>query len=161
MWTDIPGFPGYQACKAGDIKRLERTDRLGRRVAEQIMTGTITESGHRRYLLGGKWIDGHVAVLTTFVGPRPPGMEACHNNGDGLDNRLENLRWDTRSANILDKIRHGKHPFASREECKRGHQFTPENTHEYISPSGQRARVCRACNRERMRELRSCRHTQK
>lgn len=46
-------------------------------------------------------------------------MEACHNNGNGLDNRLENLRWDTREGNERDKDRHGrrlrgeKHPFAS------------------------------------------------
>jgi hypothetical protein len=34
-------------------------------------------------------------------------MEACHENGDETDNRLENLRWDTHSANLLDKRRHG------------------------------------------------------
>ena len=48
----------------------------------------------------------HTLVLTTFIGPRPKDMQACHNNGDKTDNRLENLRWDTPSANNLDKRLH-------------------------------------------------------
>ncbi len=46
-------------------------------------------------------------VLESFVGPCPLGLEACHENGDGLDNRPENLRWDTTSNNNLDKDKHG------------------------------------------------------
>lgn len=38
------------------------------------------------------------------------GAFACHNNGDHTDNRPENLRWDTPSANYADSIRHGKRP---------------------------------------------------
>lgn len=49
-------------------------------------------------------------ILETFVGPCPEGMECCHNNGNPEDNRLENLRWDTRSNNHLDKIKHGTMP---------------------------------------------------
>ena len=29
-------------------------------------------------------------------------MECCHNNGDKLDNKLKNLRWDTYSSNACD-----------------------------------------------------------
>ena len=46
-------------------------------------------------------------VLLAFVGPCPPGMEACHNNGDCTDDRLENLRWDTPIANKADMLKHG------------------------------------------------------
>jgi hypothetical protein len=49
----------------------------------------------------------HVLVLTAFVGPRPTGLHACHNNGNSLDNHLTNLRWDTVRENALDRIRHG------------------------------------------------------
>lgn len=49
----------------------------------------------------------HVLVLTSFVGPRPSGMVACHNNGIKIDNRLSNLRWGTYSSNELDKREHG------------------------------------------------------
>jgi hypothetical protein len=68
----------------------------------------VSIAGMNRYV--------HALVLEAFVGPRPEGFDACHNNGNKTDNRLENLRWDTKSANSLDKRRHGtmlrgeKHP---------------------------------------------------
>jgi hypothetical protein len=49
----------------------------------------------------------HRAVLTTFVGPCPDGMEGTHRNGNKADNRLENLRWATHADNIDDKREHG------------------------------------------------------
>ncbi len=48
----------------------------------------------------------HHLVLEAFVGPRPDGMEACHNNGDRFDNRPSNLRWGTRSSNRIDSYNH-------------------------------------------------------
>jgi HNH endonuclease len=49
----------------------------------------------------------HRIVLEAFRGPCPPGMEACHNDGDPFNNRLDNLRWDTRKGNFADEERHG------------------------------------------------------
>ncbi len=49
----------------------------------------------------------HRLVLEAFVGPCPDGYEAAHNDGDPLNNRLDNLRWDTKIANHADKLRHG------------------------------------------------------
>lgn len=49
----------------------------------------------------------HRLVLETFVGKCPDGMETCHNNGVRDDNRLENLRWDTKTNNVIDSIKHG------------------------------------------------------
>lgn len=46
-------------------------------------------------------------VLSAFVGPRPEGLECCHNDGDALNNKLENLRWDTHTSNIHDRVLHG------------------------------------------------------
>lgn len=45
----------------------------------------------------------HRLVLEVFIGPCPEGMEACHGDGNRANNRLDNLRWDTRSANENDK----------------------------------------------------------
>jgi Spy/CpxP family protein refolding chaperone len=36
-------------------------------------------------------------------------MEACHKDGTRSNNSLTNLRWDTKSANSQDSIRHGTH----------------------------------------------------
>lgn len=59
--------------------------------------------------IGGKNYHVHRLVLEWFVGPCPEGMEACHNDGDSTNNRLDNLRWDTRKANIIDSVKHGTH----------------------------------------------------
>jgi len=42
-----------------------------------------------------------------FVGPKPKGWEASHLNGNCIDNRLLNLRWESRSANFARKKEHG------------------------------------------------------
>lgn len=60
-------------------------------------------------------------VLAAFVGPSPPlKYTACHYNDNRMDNRLSNLRWDTRSGNMLD-IRGSKRllrPQANTSKCK-------------------------------------------
>ena len=49
----------------------------------------------------------HDLVLLAFVGPRPPTMECCHNDGDPTNNSVSNLRWDTHAANQADMVAHG------------------------------------------------------
>jgi hypothetical protein len=50
--------------------------------------------------------DVHRLILETFVGPRPPGKQCRHLNGDSLDNRLENLAWGTFHENFADRLAH-------------------------------------------------------
>lgn len=65
------------------------------------------------------------AVLETFFGLRPEGMEVCHNDGNVLNSHISNLRWDTRKNNRMDAVKHGtayvfekgsKHPFSKLKE---------------------------------------------
>jgi HNH endonuclease len=49
----------------------------------------------------------HAMVCETFHGPRPVGMQACHDNGDTSDCRAGNLRWDVPTGNASDRVRHG------------------------------------------------------
>lgn len=52
----------------------------------------------------------HRIVLEAFVGPCPDGMEGCHGpDSDKSNNRLSNLRWDTRTENNRDCEREGNH----------------------------------------------------
>ena len=51
----------------------------------------------------------HRLVLQAFVGPCPDSMEACHNDGNHQNNRLGNLRWDTKKNNAADRLKHGTH----------------------------------------------------
>lgn len=120
-WKDIPGYEGhYQASDHGRIRSVDRTvngrnpytrERFERRVKGRVLKpGRYCKSGHLAVVLGkgtpGKPV--HQLVMLTFQGPSPAGTEVCHNNGDPADNRLENLRYDTRRENILDVYRQGR-----------------------------------------------------
>lgn len=51
----------------------------------------------------------HHLVLKAFVGPRPPKMDGCHYpDHSPANNRLGNIRWATRKANMQDSVRDGR-----------------------------------------------------
>lgn len=121
LWKDIPGYEGkYQASDMGRIRSLDHKVRgvchftgseFQRNVKGRILRpGQFCKSGHVSVILGrgtsGRPV--HQLVMLAFVGPPPVGMEVLHNNGDPTDNRLENLRYGTRTENILDVYRQGK-----------------------------------------------------
>lgn len=114
-WLPIVGFEDlYEVSDLGRVRSLDRKVKRGSRlltVHGRIMTPSKVGKGYRKVAL---CCDGeqthrtvHDLVLSAFRGPRPAGKEAAHNNGKPADNRLENLRWDTRSGNFLDKNSHG------------------------------------------------------
>lgn len=99
----VPGFPDYEVTRDG---RVWSNKGRGRWLKPGIASGG--------YPLVGLMRDGrqysrkvHVLVALAFLGPRPEGHDVCHNNGNPADNRVENLRYDTRSANLRDAVRHG------------------------------------------------------
>ncbi len=69
---------------------------------------TFMQLGYIRVKLNtNKKIFLHRLILLAFVGPCPKGCIGCHSNGNKLDNRPENLRWDTPRSNAIDMVRHG------------------------------------------------------
>ena len=121
IWKDIPGYEGeYQASTMGHIKSLKRIaisknwytgKPFYRTVQERILKpGRYCKCGHISVILrkgtNGKSV--HQLVMKTFVGEPPEGMEVLHINGIPTDNRLSNLRYGTRTDNILDVYRQGK-----------------------------------------------------
>lgn len=106
----IPGFPKYRITKDGRIWSLYSGKWLN---LMENTWGRLRVSLYKNNK--GYHRDVHRLVLETFMGACPEGMEACHNNGDRLDNRLGNLRWDTRSNNAKDAVRHGTISFGSGE----------------------------------------------
>lgn len=84
----------------------------------QIATRPVNKLGYLRACLyiGGRKRQAFVQelVLEAFVGPRPSGLEACHDDNDPSNNRPGNLRWDTHQSNMLDKQRHGTHQIGER-----------------------------------------------
>lgn len=119
--TPIPEFPGYAVGKDGSIWSRWTAHRLGyARGAEQVLGSRWKklrgeprkEDGRLRYTLkheSCRYVRkyGSHFVLIAFVGPCPPGMEACHNDGNCLNDASDNLRWDTSVANKADMRKHG------------------------------------------------------
>jgi hypothetical protein len=56
-------------------------------------------------------------VAEAFYGRCPPGHEVCHEDGDGHNNRLSNLRYGTKASNQADKRRHGTHQDGQRNHA--------------------------------------------
>lgn len=153
-WLSVVGYEGlYEVSDHGRVRSLSRRVSAGggrTRLAEGRVLSIYRGDHYSKVRLkvdgSGATKNVHALVAEAFIGPRPDGMEVCHNNGDHHDNRVANLRYDTHSANQLDSVRLGVNPLANRTHCKRGHEFTPENTIRFPGKSG---RWCRACDRER------------
>lgn len=117
IWKDIPGYEGkYQASSLGRIRSLDRQIGTPGTVGCKFMKGRVlrpgpTNSGHLYVVLGhgAAGTPVHQLIARTFIGPRPEGTEVCHNDGDPTNNRADNLRYDTRTNNILDVFKNGKH----------------------------------------------------
>lgn len=118
-YRDIVGFEGYRVGSDGSVWSCRAK---GRRYKHSQSRPLISEwkrmktpvlvSGYLSVALrntAGKVITMHVhrLVLEAFVGPCPNGMEACHYPDKTRTNcSIDNLRWDTRSANAKDCVIH-------------------------------------------------------
>lgn len=98
-WKSVTSLP-YEVSSHGRVRRggqlLKLVEHSGgyRQVALCVNAVPRTELVHR-------------LVLTAFKRPPLDGEEACHLNGDRSDNRIANLRWGSKGANMADAARHG------------------------------------------------------
>ena len=111
-WTEIPGWKGYEVSNLGNARSWFNTH-------SQVFTPyplkqMLNDKGYpyirvrkncKKYTL-----PIHRMVLEAFVGACPVGMQACHYDDNSLNNKLENLRWDTWKNNVLDSIRNQTAP---------------------------------------------------
>lgn len=152
QWRPVVGLEGlYEVSDQGRVRSLDRVVPHGlygsASLRGKILKGMMSPAasypsvGFGRH--GRQYI--HRLVMAAFVGPKPEGLITCHKNGDTSDNRLQNLRYDTYSSNLDDAVEHGtyRNGHGGKTHCKRGHEFTPENTHV----RGDKGRQCKACNR--------------
>ena len=117
IWKDIPGYEGlYQASTEGRVRSVSRFVRCGSEGKGQrfvegrvLRPGRYCKSGHVSVVLkkGCPGVPVHQIIACTFLGPRPDGLDVCHNDGDPTNNRPSNLRYDTRTNNILDTYKNG------------------------------------------------------
>ena len=115
-WLPVVGHEGlYEVSDQGRVKSLERRvphPSIGSQaIHEKILRPGSGTQGHQlvRPCVDGyarsRWV--HQLVLEAFIGPCPPGMECCHDDGDSSNNVASNLRWDTCTSNMADRAKHG------------------------------------------------------
>lgn len=103
---DFLGYPNYRVGFDGSIwsnyknkwKRLKcSVVQGGARTENQYIRTTLYDKNHvpKRYKV-------HIIVLLAFIGERPIGMYSCHKDDNGLNNHIDNLRWDTSKNNHID-----------------------------------------------------------
>ena len=113
-YRDIPDFPGYRVGSDGSFWSCCRQQGYGKGGGTYVVLGDnwrrlkCQRSGWYNIItLRGRTMVAHQIVLEVFVGPRPHGMEACHNDGNHTNNAVSNLRWDTHKNNMADRVTHG------------------------------------------------------
>lgn len=109
IWKNIVGWEKYyQVSNHGRVRRIGggRGAIIGKilvagKASNGYLTVALSQNNKNKTFLV------HRLVLRTFAGKPLSGYEARHLDGNALNNRLDNLKWGTRSENIQDSIRHG------------------------------------------------------
>lgn len=113
VWKIVAAHPMYEVSDLGRV-RSWKNSHGNRRSEPRIMAQSPNQTGYMRVRLDDRDWTVHRLVLASFSGHEPEGLFCCHNNGNKVDNRLENLRWDTPQGNSDDKYRHGTVPYGER-----------------------------------------------
>lgn len=108
-WKPVVGFPDYAVSSLGRVKRIV-PDYVGR------VGGILKPTRSGRYVgitlyknCEPFFFHVHRIVCEAFHGDPPSGRyHAAHGDGDGLNNRSDNLRWATPVENEADKKAHGR-----------------------------------------------------
>lgn len=114
-WLPVVGWEGwYEVSDLGQVRSIR---------FNKIMNGRDGGEGYLRVTLVA---DGrstskkvHRLVACAFLGPLPPGFQTNHKDGDKKNNRLDNLEFVTRSANMLHAYEKGCSPRGSAHPSSR------------------------------------------
>jgi hypothetical protein len=143
QWLPVPGYEGlYQVSDDGQVLSAPRPRARGG-LLKQFDDGhgyphvTLTRGGRQ------KRFGVHQLVALAFIGPRPPGQEVRHLDGNSANPAVSNLAYGTHVENLLDKRRHGTDHNAKKTHCPAGHPYDEANTFVFRG-----SRYCRACARE-------------
>jgi hypothetical protein len=101
-WRLIVGLEDcHEISSEGRIRRTKPAQ--GTRVG-RILATPIGRRGYRQVTIRvgerQRELYVHSLVATTFLGPRPPGQDVNHMDGDKLNNRASNLEYVSRRENL-------------------------------------------------------------
>lgn len=95
LWAPVLRAPGCDVSSEGRLRRggvdvAQWTNAKGYRLANlEVRDLTFPQA-----------VYVHELVLAAFVGPRPPGYQADHVDGDRAHNAADNLEWVTPHENV-------------------------------------------------------------
>lgn len=150
--TDDPPRPSTQerfwskVNKAGSVP--EKRSELG---PCWLWTGYL-HRGYGQFHADQTTYRAHRFAYEEIVGPIPDGLEIDHLCRVRSCCNPSHLEPVTHRVNVLRSESFAA-KYAAQTHCRRGHEFTPENT--YVSPKNQRE--CRTCHREDERAFRAAR----
>lgn len=116
-WRPVLGREGYyEASSFGRIRSLRFKNKVCDKLRDEPLI--IKQARQGSYLSiwlcrgpgGRKLVGVHVLVLESFSGPRPPGLQAAHQDGNPHNNRADNLKWMTPLENMRQRNVHGTNP---------------------------------------------------
>jgi hypothetical protein len=114
-------------------------------------TGRCTPQGYGYPWVEGRYQYSHRLSYLHFVGPLVKGMHVDHLCRVRNCANPEHLEQVTPRENVLRSPIHPMAIQARQTHCKRGHEFTPDNTQVRSNPTG---RACKTCRREAARRRR-------
>lgn len=102
MWKAIPTYPGYEVSTEGQVRSL----RFGK--TKELSQQLSSTGGYAQVRIGvqgkGRTLRVHRLVAETFL-PNPNAYtEVDHIDRNRTNNRVSNLRWVTRSENLLNTV---------------------------------------------------------
>ncbi len=104
IWACVRGFPDYYVSDDGRVSSTKR-------VRPVVLKSATDKDGYLRVMLCRQsekvFKPVHQLVLETHVGSRPRGYHASHVDGCRVNNRVENLVWESPTMNERRKVRHG------------------------------------------------------
>lgn len=155
-WAEVPAWEdAYRVSTCGRVSSLDRAVTYSNgavRVHKARILRPWLNSGIYpavRFSRNGKTVTRtvHSLVLEAFAGKRPDGHEARHLDSVPTNAHFSNLRWGTRSENVLDEVEAGTHNNSRKTHCPRGHALVEPNIVDSYRVRGYRS--CLACSNAR------------
>lgn len=103
QWKPVLGYEQYEASTFGQVRLVDSGLVLTPHRHMSRSEKVYLRVNLKRY--GKKKAFVHTLVALAFLGPRPEphpeegSYQVCHKNDNGLDNRLDNLKWGTMIEN--------------------------------------------------------------
>jgi hypothetical protein len=142
-WFPVVGAPEYFVSPDG---------RVWSSYSHKVLKPSVSRKGYLVVHLRRKRRQIHRIVAETLIGPCPSGQQVRHLDGNPANCDVSNLEYGTPSENVLDTVRHGRHPWKSLTHCMQGHPFDEANTGSRVDRPT--SRVCKTCMREWRRQYR-------